>query len=754
MEDSAPTRVAAREPAGPGQRAGTTAAWRWLPAGAGVGALAGVLLATGTPAPDLLRYAAYVLFAVALPGTLVYRWLRPTPRTFVEDVAMGIAVGLALELAAWATFSALDLRSWLALWPAVIVALFAAVPRLRRHWRVHGYTPTPLGWSWSVAGATTFFTLYLSQVFLARNPILPTSEDTRQYLDLAYQLSLAGNAKHQFPPQLPQVAGEPLYYHWFGYAHMASVSLIGHIDLPVVALRLAIPGLCAAAVLLTAVVGWRISGRPYAGAAAAALFWVVGEFNFTDPVTAPFGTQATFVVWHGMSMIYSWVLLLALIAAITCVLEKAGSYLLVALLAVASSGAKASSLPVVLVALGVTGVTLLAARRRVPWLVVAVGAIVAAAQVFATAALFHFQTYGLVVDPLAQIRGYWAAPPEWPAWILVPAVWIAVLLNLQARTAGIVAVLRYERLRPAHVFLLAGAVAGPALWLTFGSINSQYFTRAGFTFGVLLSGAGYAALVERARLSREGKAALAAGTVVLAAALVVVEIGYAGRPQPFPSLDGWPAAALVPIWQLAAGLGAIGLVAALLWRPASRVLPGLRGRGPLVALTVVLAAGAPGLVMDVVKSVRVPNGGPYTAIGLPRSRVEAARWVRDHSRPDDVLATNVHCLSGSATADPPDCDARSFWLSAYSERSVLVEGWGFAPRNNGGTVPAFWDAPRLLLNDSAISAPTADLFGELRRRYRVRYLVVDRQVSPGSGDLATLAALRYDNGRLAVYELR
>ena len=57
--------------------------------------------------------------------------------------------------------------------------------------------------------------------------------------------------------------------------------------------------------MLTAVVGWRVSGRPYAGAVAAALFFAVGEFNFTDPVTLPFGTQATFVVWHGMSMIYA-----------------------------------------------------------------------------------------------------------------------------------------------------------------------------------------------------------------------------------------------------------------------------------------------------------------------------------------------------------------------------------------------------------------------------------------------------------------
>jgi hypothetical protein len=735
---------------------------RWSPAVAAVAAMSAVLLATGTPAPDLLRYAAYVIFAVALPGTLVYRCLRTTPHTFVEDVAMGIAVGLALELAAWAAFSALGLQSWLLLWPLVVVALFTAVPGLRVHWRVSGYVATPVGWSWSVAGVATAFTLYLSRVFLERNPILPTSDDTRQYLDLAYQLSLAGNAKHQFPPQLPQVAGEPLYYHWFGYVHMASISLIGHLELPVVALRLVVPGLCAAAVLLTAVVGWRVSGRPYAGAAAAALFWVIGEFNFTDPATLPFGTQATFVVWHGMSMIYSWVLLIALIAPICGLVNGAVNrrcHVLVALLAVASSGAKASSLPVVLAALAFTGVILLAIRRRPPWAVIAVGAVVGAAQLFATAALFHFQTYGLRVDPLAQLRGFWTPVPDrpgWMQWLMVLAVWVAFGVNMQLRTTGILAVLWYRRgrLEPAQLFLLGGAVAGPALWLLFSSVNSQYFTRAGFTFGVLLSGAGYAMVFDRARLSHRAKIALAAGAAVAAGVLVAVELGYAGRPQPFASLDGQWFSPLVPIWMLAAALTALGLVVAVWWWPAGRVLPGLRGRGAVVALTAVLVAGAPGLVMDVAKSVRVPNGGPYATIPLPRSRVEAARWARDHSRPHEVLATNVHCLSGSATAEQPDCDARSFWLSAYSERSVLVEGWGFAPRNNGAGAPDFWNPALLRLNDSVFTAPTGDNLGELRRRYHVRYLVVDQQLEVESNRLGALATLRFDNGRVAVYELR
>jgi hypothetical protein len=138
---------------------------------------------------------------------------------------------------------------------------------------------------------------------------------------------------------------------------------------------------------------------------------------------------------------------------------------------------------------------------------------------------------------------------------------------------------------------------------------------------------------------------------------------------------------------------------------------------------------------------------------MPRSRVLAARWVRDNSRPEDVVATNVHCIEGSVTAVPPDCDARSFWLSAYAERSVLVEGWSFAPRVAGVWAPTFWDEGVLRLNDEAFTNPTEAGLRELRERYHVRYLVVDRWVTEESPRLARLTRPCTDDGRMAVYEL-
>jgi hypothetical protein len=265
---------------------------------------------------------------------------------------------------------------------------------------------------------------------------------------------------------------------------------------------------------------------------------------------------------------------------------------------------------------------------------------------------------------------------------------------------------------------------------------------------VLLSAWGFAMVFDRARLSRVGQVFLGLETLAFAVLLVVAQFRLAG-----PGEASTPPRALDPLmpllrWSLV--LAALALVVAALWPALTRWQPALRGTGGVVALTAILVVGAPGLVMDMRKSERTPNGGAYATIPLPRSRVDAARWLRDHSAPDDVVATNAHCVNA-----PTDgyCDPRSFWLSAYSERRVLVEGWAFAPRVSASGSWSFWDPDLLNRNDAAFTAPTASALSVLRAG-GVHWLVADRQVGPESPDLQSLADLRYDNGRVLVYELR
>ncbi|MFI2647392.1 hypothetical protein [Micromonospora fulviviridis] len=739
------------------------AALRWAPAVVAYAAVVAVLLAAGTPAAAIARWTAYASLAVLLPGTLVFRALRRRPHTLVEDLAMGAAVGLVLELVAWAAFTAAGLPGRLWLWPLAVVAPFAVAPRLRRHWRVRHPTVVPAGWAWSLAGVVVGFTLYLYGSFLAVNPVLPTDEGQAQYIDLAFQLSIAGAATHQVPPEVPQVAGEPLHYHWFGFAHLAATSLVSGVDLPTVLFRLAVPALCALAAVLVAVVGWRITGRPYAGVVAAALLFTVGEFGFENGWRQLFGSQATFIVWGSPSMTYSWVLLLPLIAALGEIVGRArgvtvpalgrGAWPLAVLFLAASTGAKASTLPVVLAALGLTAAATLLVRRRLPRGVLIAAGLALAAQFFATAVLFAFESHGLVLDPFSGLRPY--IPTDRPAgvtglfWVLVV---LAFLLNLQLRVAGALALLRLRRWRPepVQVFLLGGALAGPAIYLLVGHPGSsnQYFTRTGFAFGVFLSAWGWAEVADRAALSARGRWLLGTGTAGFAVLLTAVQLDSAISTPAVPAY-----APVLPLLRWAAVLAVPALLAALCWPALVGRWPGLAGRGGLVLLTAVLTAGAPGLVLDAAATRVYPNGGAYPVVAMPGSRVEAARWVRAHSAPDDVLATNVHCRE----VVDGWCDARSFWLSGYAERSVLVEGWAFAPRMVGrpdGPYAPFWDAGRQRANDSAFTAPTAAGLAALRDRYGVRWLVVDRLVGAESPTLRTLADLRYENGRTAVYRLR
>ncbi|WP_380278744.1 hypothetical protein [Kitasatospora purpeofusca] len=756
----------------------------FLPAVAAYALLVALLAAADTSFGDIARYTGYVLWGVLLPGTLVFRALRRRPHTLLEDLALGAVVGLALELLAWAVLVGLGLQSVAVAWPLAVVVPFLAVPGLRRHWFPRGHRRMPAGWSWSVAGTVGLTSGYLYAVFLSRNPVLPDTETTRQYIDLPYLLSLAGNAKHHMPPTFPQAAGEPLHYHWFTFVHMAMGDLVGHLDLPVIQMRLMVPALAALAMVVTAVVAHRLTGRPWAGPVAALLIFAVGEFGAGYPNDSPswtFGAPAVpLMMWASLSLTYSQPLLMALVGVVGDALRGRGegetggdggvpalgrgAFVLTALFALASSAAKASSLPVTLAALAFAGLMVLIGTRRVPWTVVWLGAIVAGAQLFATAVLFRFESYGLEAVPFGNIAKYWADPQQSRTAatqsVVVAATLVAFLLNHQLRMAGMIPLLRRRRLglEPAQWFLLGGAVAGPAAYLVVNGFNSSYFTLAGLSFGVLLSAWGCTEVFERAALPARGRAALAVGTLAFVllltygihhhaddwAAFALTAVGDPGGAASY--------AALVPSLAAAAALAGVAGVCGLLWWAAGRVLPALRRRGGLVLLTGALAAGAPALLLDVRQAGELPWDGAWP---LPASQVQAARWVRAHSAPGDVLATNTHCRSDTDYAHPgAQCtNALSFYLSAYSERSVLVEGWAYSPRLMSEKSGSFWDQQLLALNDDAVYRPTADVLGRLRDGHGVRYVVVNRRTGPESPALKTLSTQVFDNGRMAVYEL-
>ncbi|MGH3497550.1 MAG: hypothetical protein ACRDP1_08815 [Nocardioidaceae bacterium] len=137
---------------------------------------------------------------------------------------------------------------------------------------------------------------------------------------------------------------------------------------------------------------------------------------------------------------------------------------------------------------------------------------------------------------------------------------------------------------------------------------------------------------------------------------------------------------------------------------------------------------------------------------------QAAVWISHHVPVDDDLATNSHCRTGR-TRD--HCDARTFWLSGFGQRRVLVGGWGIsdpALRANGVAGYPSWNQPYhdpglLKLNDDAFTDPSPSVIGRLYQQYKVRWLIADREAGPVSPDIARYARREYANRWIVIYRI-
>jgi hypothetical protein len=211
---------------------------------------------------------------------------------------------------------------------------------------------------------------------------------------------------------------------------------------------------------------------------------------------------------------------------------------------------------------------------------------------------------------------------------------------------------------------------------------------------------------------------------------------------------------MLPIYRMALSVMALAALAWLVLWWASRRGWAPKGGGAVAALVLVMCAGATGLPWD---AKLFANAGPIPYhVAVTPERAEAAQWIRDHSRPDDLLAINAHCLK----PHPDPCSSLSFWLSGFAERRVLVESWAYTAQANEDaarlgvtqTEVGFWDQELLRRNDSAFSRPTAESARWLRE-HGVRWMVVDRAFGRESPSLNEFALLRFERGDVAVYEV-
>jgi hypothetical protein len=309
---------------------------------------------------------------------------------------------------------------------------------------------------------------------------------------------------------------------------------------------------------------------------------------------------------------------------------------------------------------------------------------------------------------------------------------------------------RQTRRDPAVWLLLGSSLAGAGAVTVLSHPGSAqwYFLRAADVPMSILAAWGTVLVVMRATRP------LVAIVVGVAAAVVAVGATWWWLGPIAESTSRLPTAVLS-----VALFGVIVLAAALLAAIFAPNGETMRTRVAVATAVVALtaAAGLPAARMAEAALAReAPRATAKTPGAFSSSQVQAAQYIRDHATPDGLVVSNRHCR-GRASAG---CDVRRFFVAAYSERSVLIEGWAYTQQADAlaavtaGGDPRrtpFWDPPLLALNDRFVTRPDAD---DARRLYElgVRWVFIDRLV-PHAAGFAPYARRRLQNQGATVYQL-
>lgn len=749
---------------------------RAVPAAVVVAALVAVVHEGGVSWGDIALYAVRLVVTVLLPGVLLSRLVRSGPRTGIEDLAVGFAVGTLVQVPVWWLFLRLGLSYWI--WPLLVVAAVTLVPSARRRVGATDLETTPLAWSASVAAVCLTALAWVRGDFLRWSPPLPDGVHT-YYSDLEYHMSIAAETQRAMPPTLPQVAGEPLYYHWLSHVDMGLAAKLTGVELSTVVFQLWVPVILLAGVVVVAACGSRISGRLWAGPLTAVFLFVAGEIVMGSWTSRPFAPMTQFYAWASPSQTIALVFAFPAAGVIVDYLRRqdgAGrQFLLLGLpLFCALALAKSSELPVLIGGSGVLLVVALLRREQdLARRAFLTGAALSAVFLLSVLTVYGRESGGLSVSPLFIMRqltdSYTSIKMEaFPtaatttAVLVVTGIWAVTVL---ARTWGVVFGLARWRSADPGLILLIGVFAtgvGGYLMLEHPGGSQIYFLIAAFALGALASAW---AISERAP-ALDARTAAVIGVLVLAGGLAAYSAQdlFAKAPPATGFVDQVLFLGL-PVLIVLATAGALALLVVLAHRRG-------RLRQLSVATVVTAAVISGGLASTIQYTVSALPGTSVArlyaekddpATGVTDRAVAAARWVRDHSATDTVVATNRHCRVGQVFPGPGPvnaCGVVSFWVSAWSERRVLVEGWGFSSRalaaeiENGRSYQSqpFWDQPLLRANDGFFASPTAEEAAFLCER-GARFALLDRRYQPELPRLEPVAELVYSNSDAEVYRL-
>lgn len=713
--------------------------WSVVPPALVVGALLALATRHGLTPWDAVRASVAVLVVQTLPGAVVWRSVRTWRATALEDLVAGTAVGAVLAVGAQAT-AGLTGRPVLS-FAGLLVLLALGVPEVRRRVR-RAPVAAPPPW-WGLSCSVILLPVVPALESFHRTTPVAWGDGFREiYVDIHFHLALVGQLLHRGPTSVPYVLDEPLRYHWFSHAWVADIAATSGVEAEIVLLRVA-PSLLAALVALTAgVVAARLSGRWGAGPVAVLVALGSADVNLLRPLTPSGGGR--YMTPGALSLGFSGLLvvtLLLLVAMRWRTRRTRSGDALVVLLAVGATGAKGSSLPLLVAGAALALVVCLWRRRSATPvlrdLVLLTGTL---------AAMLGLVLGGAAgrgtLDPVQALRetglSTWLLRPvvdPSPALLVLSVV--VVLVGALARAAPLLlaAVSDGEPQDPVLALLVGVALAGVGvvLVLTVPGTSQLYFLRNAVPLMAVGTAVGLVRLLEP--LDSSGARLVLAGVGGGISAPFVLLALFGRVDRIVPDLAGTAAVRLVVL------LVVLAVPAAVVARRPGR----LREMGIALAIGLAVLSLVPSLEgrWSAMNGEVAPPREPQQRFGVSADQIAAARWLRDHSDPTDVVATNRHCASPVWV----ECDSRRFAVAAYTERQVLVEGWAYTrswslspPRVDEPDVYRYFTDPeRLAVNDAVFDDPspaTVSALGDIG----VDWLFVDltEEYDPAILDLADL----------------
>lgn len=738
-------------------------------AAAAVIVLCGAWLLTGVRVTEIVLFVAYEVGFVLVPGMVLYAVLAGARRVRpLEYLVLGYALGTAVELAMFTITAALHHRGWLVAYP-IPFYVGAGVAVGTGRWKLRAGpsdVPGERGKAWLWAGCASLAIVWLTLGFFISNPLARSVDSVAYDQDLVYHLALAAEAKHHWPINDPNIAGDPLRYHTFPHRDMAAISQVTGIPLDVLLLRLwpvaMLLAIAGGIVLLTR----RLGGSPAVALLALALLLFAGELDADTKLSAPFLGGAVFSRLSSPGYLLGLVFFLPALYALLNALRLSTGLsaedgvedgetssrtrwlLVLALLLSGAAGAKASVLPVVLGGVGLFVVGDLVVRRQLRAGGAGVIAVVFGVFVASYLLLFRGNSGGLSIDPLHY--GQVVAPTLSSG--LGGVVGELGLVGMLAPLMGVVGLVAARGKRLPAAYVLLGCIAAASL-IAFMLLESPgasevYFLLYGYVAVIPLSAMGFAeswARVSGARATKLRWLAVGCGGVLAAFVVGAIVLRTFSEPS--------PVAALITAWALVAVAVAAATAGGARRFPAGRRLSTVVG----LALPLLLVVAFLDFPVDTGSrlSERWSRGDPAWHESIPGEESgmttelrDGLLWLRDNTPESAIVASNNVFISPGF--------ARYFYYAAFGERPTYIGGWQYSERGvvqlEGKPVP-----PELIQRveagwAAAVGVPAAI---DALRADGVDYLIVDKL----NGQYADTAKLderlkpSFANDAVAVYAL-